>query len=92
MVRPSCTPITPNFGHHSLEPIVRFSWLLSPFHSESPKLTFYQFHFGDHGGTISLMRDLEGVPYLLGIVQAADLLYSSLHRDANNTVVAWASL
>jgi hypothetical protein len=37
------------------------------------------------------MRNLDGVPYLLGIVQAADFIVP-LHRDANNTVVTWTFL
>jgi hypothetical protein len=61
----------PNKG---LEPVVRLSWLLSPYHGKPPKLAFHQFHLCDHGGIITLMRDLEGIPYLLGIVQAADLV------------------
>jgi hypothetical protein len=88
MARPSYTPITLDFVHQGLEPVVCFSWLLSPFHGESPKLTFHQFHLCNHGAVISLMRDLEGVSYLLVLSKPLTLLYSSLHRDANNTVVA----
>jgi hypothetical protein len=63
-----------------------------PDHRESPQLAFHQLHFGNHGGVVSLMRYLEGVLDLLGVVQAATLLYSSLQRDGNNIVVAWAFL
>ena len=31
-------------------------------------------HFGDHGGIIRLVRNLEGVPDLLGVIQAAHLM------------------
>jgi hypothetical protein len=62
------------FFHHGLEPVVCLGWLFSSFHGESPKLTFHQFHFGDHSDIISLMRNLEGVPNLLGVVQAADFV------------------
>jgi hypothetical protein len=41
MVCPSCTPITLDLVHQGLETVVRFGWLLSPFHGESPKLTFH---------------------------------------------------
>jgi hypothetical protein len=61
-----------NLVHQGPEPIVSLGCLLSPYHGESPKLTFHQFHLGNHGGVITLVRDLEGIPYLLGIVQAAD--------------------
>jgi hypothetical protein len=74
MVCPSCTPVTLDLVHQGLEPIVHFGWLLSPFHGESPKLNFHQLYLCNHGGVISLMRDLEGVPYLLGIVQATDFI------------------
>jgi hypothetical protein len=36
--------------------------------------TFHQLHFGDHGGVVSLMRYLEGVLDLLGVVQATHLI------------------
>jgi hypothetical protein len=58
----------------SLEPVVSLSWLLSPDHRKSPQLSFHQLHFGNHGGIVSLMRYLEGVPDLLGVVQAAHLI------------------
>jgi hypothetical protein len=62
MICPSCTPV------------VSLCWLLSPNHGESPQLAFHQFHLGDHGGIISIMRDLEGVLDLFGIVQVANLV------------------
>jgi hypothetical protein len=88
MICPSCTPIALDLVHQGLEPIVGFSWLLSSFHDEPSQFSFHQFHLCNHGGIISLMRTLEGVPYLLGIAKPLTLLYSSLHRDAINTVVA----
>jgi hypothetical protein len=92
VVRPSCTSIAPNLVDQGLEPVVCLCWLLSPDHREPSQLAFHQLHFGDHGGVVSLMRYLEGVPYLLGVVQALTLLYSSLHKDASKTVVACAFL
>jgi hypothetical protein len=74
MIRPSCTPVASDFVHQGLVPVVGFSWLLSPFHGEPSQFTFHKLHLGDHGGVVSLMRNLEGVPYLLGIVQAADFV------------------
>jgi hypothetical protein len=49
-------------------------WLFSPDHCEPSQLAFHQLHLGDHGGIITLMRDLEGIPNLLGVVQAAQLV------------------
>jgi hypothetical protein len=69
MIRPSCASIASDLVDQGLEPVVSLSWLLSPDHRESPQL-----HFGDHGGVVSLMRYLEGVPDLLGVVQAAHLI------------------
>jgi hypothetical protein len=69
MIRPSCAPIASNFVDKGLEPVVRLSWLFSPYHGKSPQLAFHQFHLGDHGGTITLVRGFEGVPYLFGIIQ-----------------------
>jgi hypothetical protein len=37
-------------------------------------LAFHQFHLGDHGSIIFLIRDLEGVLYLLGVVQATNFV------------------
>jgi hypothetical protein len=74
MVRPSCAFIASNIVDEGLEPVVGLCWLLSPDHCESPQLAFHQLHFGDHGGVVSLMRYLEGVPNLLGVVQAAHLV------------------
>jgi hypothetical protein len=74
MIRPSYTSIASNFVDKGLEPVVRLCWLLSPYHGESPQLAFHQFHLGDHGGIITLMRDFEGIPYLLGIVQATQFV------------------
>jgi hypothetical protein len=70
MICPSCTPVALDFVDKGLEPVVCLCWLFSPYHRESPQLAFHQFHFGDHGRVIPLVRDLEGVPDLLGIVQA----------------------
>jgi hypothetical protein len=86
MIRPSCASIASNFVDKGFEPIVRLCWLFSHYHSKSPQLAFHQFHLGDHSGVITLVRDLEGIPYLFGIVQDADFLYSSLHRYASKTV------
>jgi hypothetical protein len=44
------------------------------FMANLPQLTFHQLHLGDHCGIISLMGVFEGVPYLLGIVQATNLV------------------
>jgi hypothetical protein len=71
MSHPSCTPPASNLVEKGLEPVVSLSWLLSPYHGEPPQLAFHEFHLGDHGGIITLVRDLEGILYLLGIVQAA---------------------
>jgi hypothetical protein len=62
------------FGYYNHEPIVCFSWLLTPLHGEPPQLAFHQLHFGDHCGVISLMSDFEGVPYFLSIVQSTNLV------------------
>jgi hypothetical protein len=75
MVRPSCASIASNLVDQGLEPIVGLCWLLSPDHRESSQLAFHQLHFGDHGGVVSLMRYLEGVLDLLGVVQATHLFY-----------------
>jgi hypothetical protein len=74
MIRPSCTPVASDLVHQGLEHVVCFSWLFSPFHGEPSQLAFDQFHLGDNGGVVSLMRNLEGVLYLFGIVQAADFV------------------
>ena len=74
MICPSCASIASNLVDEGLEPVVGLSWLLSPDHRESPQLAFHQLHFGNHGGVVSLMRYLEGVPYLLGVVQSAHLI------------------
>jgi hypothetical protein len=71
MIHPSYASIASNFVDKGLEPVVRLSWLLSPYHGESPQLAFHQFHLGNHGDVITHVRDLEGISYLLGIVQAA---------------------
>jgi hypothetical protein len=41
MIRLSCAPVTLDLVHQGLELVVCFDWLLSPFHGESPKLTFH---------------------------------------------------
>jgi hypothetical protein len=74
LIRPSCASIASDLVDEGLEPVVSLSWLLSPDHRKSPQLAFYQLHFGNHGGVVSLMRYLEGVPDLLGVVQAAHLI------------------
>jgi hypothetical protein len=74
MICPSCTPEASNLVHKGLEPVVRVSWLLTPLHDKPPQLTFHQLHLGDHCDVVSLMRDFEGVPYLLGIVQAINFV------------------
>jgi hypothetical protein len=67
MIRPSCASIALDLVDQDLV-------LLSPDHRESPQLAFYQLHFGNHGGVVSLMRYLEGVLDLLGVVQAAHII------------------
>jgi hypothetical protein len=74
MIHPSCASVASDLVDQGLEPVVSYSWLLSPDHGKSPQLAFHQFHLSDHGGIISLMRDLEGVPDLFGVVQAAHLV------------------
>jgi hypothetical protein len=74
MIRTSCASIASDLVDEGLEPVVGLSWLLSPDHRKSPQLAFHQLHFGNHGGVISLMRYLEGVLDLLGVVQAAHLI------------------
>jgi hypothetical protein len=74
VVRPSCASIASNLVNQGLEPVVCLCWLLSPDHHEPSQFAFHQLHFGDHGGVVSLMRYLEGVLDLLGIVQAANLV------------------
>ena len=71
MVRPSRASIAPYFVDEGLEPVVRLGWLLAPDHCESPKFALHQLHLGEHGDVVPLMRDLEGVPDLLGVIQAA---------------------
>jgi hypothetical protein len=74
MIRPSCTPVASDFVDKGLEPVVRLCWLFSPYHREPPQLAFHQFHFSDHGGIISLVRNFEGVPYMFGITQATNFV------------------
>jgi hypothetical protein len=74
VVRPTRASVAPYFIDEGLEPVVRLGWLLAPYHHESPKFAFHQLHFGEQGDVVPLMRDLEGVPDLLGIVQAAHLM------------------
>ena len=74
MVRPSRAPVAPYFVDKGLEPVVGLSWLLASYHCEPSKLALHQLRFGKQGNVISLMRNLESVPYLLGIVQAAHLI------------------
>jgi hypothetical protein len=74
MIRPSCASVASYFVDQGLEPVVGLCWLLSLDHRKSPQLAFHQLHFGDHGSVISLMRYLEGVSDLLGVVEAAHLV------------------
>ena len=74
MVRPSRASVAPYFVDEGLEPVVCLGWLLAPYHCKSPELALYQLHLGEQGDVVPLMRDLEGVPDLLGIVQAAHLM------------------
>jgi hypothetical protein len=74
MIRPSCAPVASNLVDQGLESVVGLSWLLSPDHREPHQLAFHQIHFGNHGGVVSLMRYLEGVLDLLGVVQATHLI------------------
>jgi hypothetical protein len=74
VVCPSRAFIAPDLVDQGLEPIVSLRWLLPPDHREPSQLAFHQLHFGDHGGVVPLMRYLEGVPYLLSVVQAAHLV------------------
>ena len=71
MVRSSRASIAPYFVDEGLEPVVRLGWLLAPDHCESPKFALHQLHLGEHCDVIPLMRDLEGVLDLLGVIQAA---------------------
>jgi hypothetical protein len=74
MIRPSCASVSSDFVDQGLEPVVGLCWLLSPDHRDPPQLVFHQFHFGNHGGIVSLMRYLEGVPDLFGVVQATHFI------------------
>jgi hypothetical protein len=74
VVRPSRASVAPYFVDKGLEPVVCLGWLLAPYHRKSSKLALYQLHLGEQGDIVPLMRDLEGVPDLLGIVQATHLM------------------
>ena len=74
MVRPSRASVAPYFVDKGPEPVVCLGWLLASYHRESSKLPLHQLHLGEQGDVVSLMRDLEGVPNLLGIVQAAHFM------------------
>ena len=74
MVRPSRASIAPYFVDEGLEPVVRLGWLLAPDHCEYSKFALHQLHLCEHGDVVPLMRDLEGVPDLLGVIQAAHLM------------------
>jgi hypothetical protein len=74
VVRPSRASIAPDLVDQGLEPVVHLCWLFSLDHCEPPQLVFHQLHLGDHGGVVPLMRNLEGVLDLLGVVQAAHLI------------------
>ena len=71
MVRPSRASVAPYFVDKGLEPVVCLSWLLAPYHREPSKLALHQLHFGEQGDVVPLMRNLEGVLDLLGVIQAA---------------------
>jgi hypothetical protein len=70
MIRPSCASVASDLVDQGLEPVVGLCWLLSPDHREPSQLAFHQFHLGDNGGVVSLIRYLESVPDLLGVIQA----------------------
>jgi hypothetical protein len=92
MICPSCPLIASNLVDQGLEPVVVLSWLLSSYHGEPSQVAFHQFHFGNHGGIITLVSDL-GVSHIcLALSKLLTLLYSSLHRDARKIVVSWAFL
>jgi hypothetical protein len=74
VVRPSRASIAPDFVDQGLEPVVRLGWLLPPDHCEPSQFALHQLHLGDHSDVVPLMRDLEGVPNLLGVIQAAHLM------------------
>ena len=74
VVRPSRASIAPDLVDQGLEPIVSLCWLFSPDHCEPSQLAFHQLHLGDHGDVVPLMRNLEGVLDLLGVIQAAHLV------------------
>jgi hypothetical protein len=74
VVRPSYAPIASYLVPQGLELIICFSWLFTPLHGEPPQLALHQLHLGDHGDVVPLMRDLEGVPNLLDIVQATNIV------------------
>ena len=71
MVRSLRASIASYLIDEGLEPVVRLGWLLPPDHRESPEFALHQLHLGEHCDVIPLMRDLEGVPNLLGVIQAA---------------------
>jgi hypothetical protein len=74
VVRPSRASIAPDIVDQGLEPVVRLRWLLSPDQCEPSQLALHQLHLGDHYGVVPLMRNLEGVPDLLVVVQATHLI------------------
>jgi hypothetical protein len=86
--QPRAGTVVPNIVSlmRNLEPVECLSWLLSPFHGESPKFTFHQFHFGDHRDIVSLMRNLEGVPNLFGVVQASLDIFMYLLINQNRII------
>jgi hypothetical protein len=74
MIHPSCASVASDLVHQGLEPVVRVGWLFTPVHGKPPWLAFHQLHLGDHCDVVPLMSDLEGVLYLLSVVQAIDLV------------------
>jgi hypothetical protein len=69
MIHPSCASLASDLVDQCLEPVVGLCWLLSLDHRGPSQFAFHQFHLGDHGGVVSLMRYLEGVPNLFGVVE-----------------------
>jgi hypothetical protein len=74
VIHPYCAPIDLYLVHQGLEPVVHLSWLFTHLHGEPLKFTFDQLHLDDHGDVVSLMRNLEGVPNLLSVVQTINFV------------------
>jgi hypothetical protein len=74
VVRPTRASIAPDLVDQGFEPVVCLGWLFPPDHCKPSQFAFHQLHLGDHGGVIPLMRNLESVPNLFGVIQAAHLV------------------